>query len=84
MCTCWIRCPLVGGKLGYVGQLIGRAVFANHWVAFQPLLRTRNMQTQRVPCNRSFAIIRSFWSYFDFCLTSQNVILMTFAMKIHP
>ena len=76
--------PWVCGELGYVGQLIGWAVIANHWVAFQPPLRNCDMHTQRVPCDRSFAIIRAFWSNFDFCLTPQNVIFMTFAMKIHP
>ena len=40
--------PWVGGELGYVGQLIGCAVTANHWVAFQPPSRTRDMRMQRV------------------------------------
>ena len=76
--------PWVGGELGYVGQLIGWAVTANHWVAFQPPSRTRDMRTQRILCAKSSAFLWAFWSNLDFCLTPRNVIFMTFSMKIHP
>ena len=39
--------PWVGGELGYVRQLIGWAVTANHSVTFQPRLRTRDMRTRQ-------------------------------------
>ena len=49
--------PWVGGESGYVEQLIGWAVTANHWVAFQPMSGTRNMRTQQRLYNRSSAFL---------------------------
>ena len=76
--------PWVGGELGYVRQSIGSAVTANHWVAFQQPSRTRDMRLQRISCARSLAFFWAFWSNLNFCSTPQNVIFMTFSMKIHP
>ena len=61
--------PWVGGELGYVRQLIGWAVTANHWVGFQPPLRTHDMRTKRIFCARISAFLWAFWSNLDICLT---------------
>ena len=80
----WDLVPWVGGDLGFVGHLIGWALTANYWVACQPPLRMRNIRTQRLCCNKSFASVWAFWSTLDPCLDPQNHIFLTFPMNVHP
>ena len=64
--------PWVGGEVGHVRQLIGWAVTANHAVAFQPPLRTRDMPTQRVCLRQKLCISLGFLEQIGFLFNSRK------------